>query len=55
MKQVDVAYYRERALQERERAERAADAQAAEAHENLASMYERLVAAQPDGPASDLT
>lgn len=48
MKPTDVAHYRARAQQERERAQNSADAEVAQAHENLALMYERLVAGQPD-------
>ena len=39
----DVAYYRRRALQERELAEQATTPEAAKAHEELAKSYEGLV------------
>jgi hypothetical protein len=40
----DVEYYRRRALEERERAARAENAEAANAHQELARHYEGLVA-----------
>ena len=40
----DVAYYRSRALQERKLAEEATSPEAAQAHEELAQLYEGLVA-----------
>jgi hypothetical protein len=40
----DVEYYRRRAIEERERAARADNPEAAEAHQGLARHYERIVA-----------
>jgi len=40
----DVEYYRSRALEERRRAENADSPEAAQAHQDLAELYEGLVA-----------
>ena len=40
----DIEYYRRRALEERERAAKADDAQVANTHQELARHYEKLVA-----------
>jgi hypothetical protein len=40
----DVEYYRRRALEERQRAAKAETAEAANAHQQLAGLYEGLVA-----------
>lgn len=44
MSQVDVEYYRRRALEERERAAKTDNPEAAHAHQELARHYEGLVA-----------
>jgi hypothetical protein len=43
MSSIDVAYYRGRMEEERERAKAAADASIAEIHEELARQYEKLI------------
>jgi hypothetical protein len=47
----DVEYYRQRALAERQLAKAARDAKVAELHEELASLYQRMLDAL-EGPSS---
>jgi len=45
--EVDRAYYRQCAIRERERADRAADISVRHSHERLAELYERKAARMP--------